>query len=98
MSEECEPEEDRLFALILGQLPKEVIHECGVLANNALRNLGITTKKQALKAIKNGTLSPKRVRNYGNATHKKVCLWAGAPIPRKPRKRVIRCPHCNKPI
>lgn len=45
----------------------------GCRINNVLVNLDIKTKEQAKEAIRNGTLFPGKVKNYGPKSHNKLC-------------------------
>jgi hypothetical protein len=60
-----------------------------VRAANVLNNCGIRSKAQALSAIKEGRLKPRRgPRNYGWKSHAIVCKWIGIPEPRKAKPNV----------
>ena len=62
-------------------------------ALNGLNNLGIATKREALKAFQSGELL--KLRNFGRKSYEEVAKWLGIELPAKKRKL---CPHCGKEI
>jgi len=72
-----------------------------VRAANSLNNFGITSREEAIEAIKSGRMSPGKMRNYGWKSHSELLRFLGLPEAKK-LSRVYtlngHCPHCGKSL
>jgi DNA-directed RNA polymerase alpha subunit len=50
-----------------------------VRVRNCLKNVDIETKEQAIEGLKNGTIHPRKIKNYGYISHDELCDFLQLP-------------------